>query len=320
MPNPQHFIFALVEDFTHLAFSCAVDPLRIANLISGKELYRWSYASENGKTATSSDGTTLLVHHAFNALPGYERLFVLSGINMHNMDHRVLLTALRNADRHNRGQIGALCSGAYILAKGGFLNGKRAAIHWEYHDAIMEEYPEVVLQRNVFVADSHHVTAAGGTATADLMLHLIAEDHGSDLSMAVADQMVYSSVRDGSSDQTISLQARNGMRNRHLARAVEIMRNNIEFPHPPSAIAAELGISLRQMERLFGKYLNSSPKKFYVDLRIEKARNLLIQTEMSITEVSFACGFESLGTFSRVYRSNYGITPMMQRGKFDRPT
>lgn len=315
MTATQSFVFALVDDFTHIAFACAVDPLRIANLISGKPLYRWSYASLDGETAQSSDDTIVHTQHRFDALPDSDRLFVLSGIGMQSRDHSTLVTALRRTNRHGRAKIGALCSGAWILAKGGFLNGMAAAIHWEYHDAFMEEFPEVHLVRNVFVADMRHVTASGGTATADLMLHLIAQDHGMDLSVAVADQMVYNAVREATAAQKVSLQSRNGMRNRHMAAALELMKANIDDPIPPSRIARELGISTRQLERLFGKYLNTSPKKYYMEMRLDRARHLLVQTEMSVIDVAAACGFDTPGHFARVYRTAFGVTPMMQRGR-----
>ena len=315
MAKPQHFVFALVEEFTHLAFACAVDPLRIANLISGQELYRWSCASLDGETARSSDGMTLLTQHRFDEMPECDRLFVMSGINMVRKDYTDLINALRRVDRTRPTAIGALCSGAYILAKAGFLNGKNAAIHWEYHDSITEEFPEIGLVRNVFVADEKYITASGGTATADLMLHLIERDHGYDLSVAVADQMVYNAVRDASSAQKVSLQSRNGMRNAHLVRAIKIMRDRLEDPLSPSQVASELGISTRQLERLFGKYLNTSPKKYYLEMRLDRARHLLLQTELSIVEVAVACGFQSTSNFSRVYRTAFGCTPMMQRGR-----
>ena len=315
MKGPQHFIFALVEDFTHLALTCAVDPLRIANLLSGKQLYRWSFASADGERAVGSDASVLLTHHKFTDLPDYDRLFVLSGLDVQKKDHTALIAALRKEERLRGKPIGALCSGAYVLAQAGFLDGQAAAIHWEYHDGFMEEFPEVNLLRNVFVADEKHITASGGTATADLMLHLIERDHGYDLSVAVADQMVYSAARDATAAQKVSLQSRNGMRNAHLAKAIEIMRANLDEPVSPALIAGQIGLSIRQLERLFGKYLNSSPKKYYMDMRLERARNLLLQTEMSVIDVAIACGFESAGHFSRVYRVAYGISPMMQRGR-----
>lgn len=313
MSEPQHIVFALVEDFTHMAFACAVDPLRIANLISEKTLYRWSYASLDGVTASSSDGTRIEVQHSFAALPNCDRLFVLSGIGMQTKDHSVLLNAIRRKDRLTNTRIGALCSGSWVLASGGFLNGREASIHWEYHDSFMETFPEVSLVRNVFVADGRHPTASGGTATADLMLHMIAEDHGNDLSIAVADQMVYTAVREATASQKVSLQSRNGIRNPHMAAAIAKMKKHLEDPISPSQIAREIGISTRQLERLFGKYLNASPKKYYMEMRLERARHLLVQTELSIMDVALACGFESSGHFSRVYRTAFGCTPMMQR-------
>ncbi len=314
MADPQHFVFALVEDFTHMAFSCAVDPLRIANLISGETLYQWSFASLDGETAKASNDSVTLVHHPFDALPQCDRVFVLSGIHMTGKDHSRLIAALRR-ERARGTAIGALCSGAYILARAGFLDGMMAAIHWDYHDSFMETFPEVNLVRNVFVADEKHVTASGGTATADLMLHLIERDHGYDLSVAVADQMVYNAVRNSTAAQRVSLQSRNGMRNTHLAKAIQVMHDNLETPVSPAVIAKDLGISTRQLERLFGKYLNSSPKKYFMEMRLERARHLLLQSEASITEVAMACGFDSPGHFSRVYRSAFGVTPMLQRDR-----
>lgn len=318
--KPQHFVFALVEDFSHMAFSCAVDPLRIANLISGRDLYTWSFASLDGETVTSSNTSVTLTHHRFQEIPACERLFVLSGINMQRMDHSVLLNALRRIDRTSETKIGALCSGAYILVLAGFLNGRKAAVHWEYHDSFLESFPEVNVVRNVFVADEKYITASGGTATADLMLHLIERDHGYDLSLAVADQMVYNTVRDATSEQKVSLQSRNGMRNKHLANAIAMMRDSLEDPMSPAIIASEIGISTRQLERLFGKYLNSSPKKYFLEMRLDRARHLLLQTEMSIVDVAMACGFQSTGHFSRVYRTNFGVTPMLQKGRLGSKT
>lgn len=316
MRQTRHITFILVEEFSHLAFSCAVEPLRIANWVSEEQLYDWSMISEDGERAVCSNGLVTLVHGGLDDIPKTDQLFVLSGIHMRNHVTRPLLATLRR-ERAQGTPIGALCSGAWVLAKAGFLDGMQAAIHWEYHDAFMEAFPEVNLVRSVFVADEKHITASGGTATADLMLHLIERDHGAELAVAVADQMVYNAVRNATAKQRVSLQSRNGMRNAHLARSIEIMRDSIETPVSPSEIAERLGISTRQLERLFGKYLNTSPKKYLMEMRLERAQKLLLQTEASITEVAFACGFENPGHFSRVYRSSFGVTPHSQRNKLD---
>lgn len=312
--EPQRFHFLLVEEFSHLAFSCAIEPLRIANLISGKELYAWSLASLDGARATCSNGSVTLVGRNFDEIRRGETVFVLSGINVYRHIDRPLLNAIRKA-RSIGCRIGALCSGAYVLAKAGLLDDVRTAVHWDFHATFDEEFPAVDLVTNVFVADAPIITASGGTATADLMLHLIERDHGHDLSVAVADQMVYNAVRAPDAQQRVSLQARLGMRNRHLAQAIRMMSASLEAPLPPAAIAQDIGISVRQLERLFGRYMNLSPAKFAMELRMEKAQRLLVQTDMPVTEIGLACGFTSMSHFSRVYRAHFGVPPKHQRAR-----
>lgn len=307
-----HFVFFLLHDFSHLAFSCALEPLRIANLVSGKPLYRWSLASADGQTATCSNGSVTLVHAGMEPTRHIDRLFLISGIDMQSHTTPEVLAYLRR-ERAAGTPLGAICSGAYVLARAGFLNGVETAIHWEYHDLLVEEFPEVNLVRNVFVANERIITASGGTAAADLMLHLIGAQHGTDLATAVADQMVYNAVREGSAAQRVSLQSRHGMRNSHLMRAIQLMEETIEDPISPSLIAEQLGISTRQLERLFGRYLNSSPKHYYMEMRLHRARNLLLQSENSITEIAMACGFRSTSHFSKVFRAEFGMSPLSQR-------
>ncbi len=316
MAQTTHFVFFLLEEFSHLAFSCALEPLRIANLVSGKPLYRWTLISANGTTATCSNGSVTLVQGGMEPLRHVDRLFVISGINMQNHVTPELLTFLRR-ERAAGTPLGAICSGAYVLAKAGFLDGQQAAVHWAYHDLFLEEFPEVKLVRNVFVAREKVITASGGTAAADLMLHLIGRAHGADLATEVADQMVYNAVREGSAAQRVSLQSRHGMRNAHLMRAIALMEDHIEEPLSPSLIAEDLGISTRQLERLFGKYLNSTPKHYFMEMRLNRARNLLLQTEQSITEIAMACGFRSTSHFSKVFRAHFGKSPVSQRTTMD---
>lgn len=310
----EHFAFLLIEDLTHVAFGCAVDPLRIANLVSDQELYEWSLASENGRTVTASNGLVTLVDHSFEAVPESDQLFALSGLGVQHRATRAAMNVLRRQARKGVA-IGGLCSATWILAKAGLLDGMRAAIHWDYHEAFAEEFPEVDLTPSVFVADEKVVTASGGTATADLMLHLIAEAHGEELATAVADQLVYNTVREGTAEQRVSIQSRHGIRNPHLSFAIARMAETLEEPLSPAQIAREIGISTRQLERLFGRYLNASPKKYQLDLRLQKARQLLLQTEMPVTEIGFACGFKSTGHFSRSYRAHFGVAPSSQRNR-----
>jgi len=314
MTEPQHFSFFLLPEFTHIAFSCALEPLRIANLVADRALYRWSLISEDGKSATCSNGSVTLTGAGLEPTRHTDRLFVVSGVDVQSHSTAPVLNWLRR-ERAAGTPLGAICSGAYVLAKAGFLDGVETAVHWAWHDLFTEEFPEVRLVRNVFVAKERIITASGGTAAADLMLHLIGKAHGADLATEVADQMVYNAVREGSAAQRVSIQSRHGMRNEHLKRAIAIMEASIEAPESPSLIADELGISTRQLERLFARYLNSTPKHYFMEMRLNRAQNLLVQTEQSVTEIAMACGFQSTSHFSKVYRSHFGRSPMVQRAK-----
>lgn len=312
MSRATHFVFLLLENFSHLAFSCALEPLRIANLVSGRDLYRWSLASVDGISARCSNGSVTLVDRGLQPMGHADRLFVLSGIHVQQSTTPAVLNYLRR-EKSTGTAMGAICSAAYVLARAGFLDGVRTAIHWEYHDLFAEEFPEVDLVRSIFVANQKYITASGGTAAADLMLHLIARQHGHDLSTAVADQMCYNAVREGTAAQRVSIQSRHGMRNDHLARAIAIVEARMEDPLAPCELADLLGISTRQLERLFGRYLNTSPKRYITEMRLHRARNLIVQSEQSITEIAMACGFNSTSHFSKVFRSHYGISPLAQR-------
>lgn len=314
MTRTEHFSFFLMPEFTHIAFSCALEPLRIANLVSGKPLYRWSLLSDNGETATCSNGSVTLTDGTMEVGHKADRLFVISGLNVQTHTTPKLLNLLRHA-RAAGTPLGGICSAAYVLAKAGFLDNVECALHWAWHDLFTEEFPEVRLVRNVFVAREKIITASGGTAAADLMLHLIGKSHGEDLATEVADQMVYNAVREGSAAQRVSIQSRHGMRNTHLMRAIAIMEKSIETPVSPSLIAEELGISTRQLERLFGRFLNSSPKHYFMEMRLNRAQNLLVQSEQSVTEIAMACGFQSTSHFSKVYRTQFGRSPLSQRAK-----
>ncbi|EYD77287.1 Transcriptional regulator, AraC family [Rubellimicrobium mesophilum DSM 19309] len=314
MTESRTFVFLLVEDFTHLAFSCAIEPLRIANFVAGRELYRWSLAAEGGRDARSSNGLLTRVDRGLDPLDRDERLFVVSGLNVERRVTPEILAYLRRERVRGRG-IGAICSGAYVLAEAGFLAGVEAAIHWAYHDLMAERFPEVILRPNVFVAGPRFDTASGGTAAADLMLHLIGRDHGEDLATEVADQMVYNAVREGSARQRVSVQARFGTRNATLVQAIRMFEENLEAPPRPSEVAAGLGISARQLERLFDRHLGTSPKRYAMELRLNRARNLIVQTEQSVAEIAMASGFTSTSHFSRVFRAKYGISPGAQRAR-----
>ncbi|QIE54330.1 GlxA family transcriptional regulator [Pikeienuella piscinae] len=306
--KPQDVVFLLVENFSHMAFACALEPLRIANLAAERELYRWHIAAENGVEQRCSNGTVTRADIDLKEMPN-AMLIVVAGLNAKRHATPAIKTYLRRHERLGSGVIGAICCGAYVLAEAGMLDGRSCALHWGYHDAFMEDHPEVDLDPSVFVMDGRYVSSSGGTAATDMMLRLIEDAHGSALSRQTAERLVYTSVRAEGEGQRHSANSRIGIRNARLAKAVEFIESDLDEPMRTADVAARVGLSPRQLERLFGRYLHCSPKKYRMEMRLNRARELLRQTEMSVINVALACGFTSPSHFSKCYRTRFGSTP-----------
>ncbi|MFN3646174.1 MAG: GlxA family transcriptional regulator [Gemmobacter sp.] len=312
---PRHFVFLLLDQFTLLSFAGAVEPLRIANRMAGRTLYTWALAGEAGKDgfSTCSNGATFRLDMGLEEVARDDTLLVCGGIDVQKATTRAVLNWLRREARRGV-TIGGLCTASWSLARAGLLDGRRATIHWENIDGFSEEFEEVNLTKSVFVIDGNRLSTAGGTSSIDLMLKLIAADHGEDLANLVADQLIYSAIRTDRDSQRLSVPTRIGVRHPKLAQVIQMMEAAIEEPVSPAELADDVGMSTRQLERLFRRYLNRSPKRYYMELRLQKARNLLMQTDMSVINVALACGFASPSHFSKCYRAQYNTTPYRERG------
>ena len=311
--SPRRFVFVLMEYFTLLSFSSALDALRIANRMSGKKLYDWTFIGENEEFVSCSAGTQFKLDTTLIELHRDDTILLCGGTTIQESTTKKLIGWLRREAR--RGLIiGGLCTAAYPMAKAGLLDEKKATIHWENQDSFAEEFLEVELTKTVFVCDGNRYTTAGGTSSIDLLLKIIADDHGEELANSVADQMIYSSIRTDQDTQRLSVPTRIGVRHPKLSKVIQMMEINIEEPMSPSILAKDVGMSTRQLERLFRRYLDRSPKRYYMELRLQKARNLLMQTDMSVINVALACGFASPSHFSKCYRAHYDTTPYRERG------
>ncbi|KUJ81843.1 GlxA family transcriptional regulator [Ruegeria profundi] len=309
----RHFVFVLLDKFSLLSFASALDSLRIANRMAGKTLYTWSLMGEGGESVSCSAGTTFALDSDLIELQRDDVVLICGGVDVQSATTKKVLNWVRREARRGL-RIGGLCTAAYSLAKAGLLDGKRATIHWENSDSFIEEFDEVQLTKSVFRIDGNRMTTAGGTSSIDLMLKIIADDFGEDLANAVADQMIYSSIRTDQDTQRLSTPTRIGVRHPKLSQVILMMEKNIEEPISPSILAKDVGMSTRQLERLFRRYLSRSPKRYYMELRLHKARNLLMQTDMSVINVALACGFASPSHFSKCYRAHYNTTPYRERG------
>jgi transcriptional regulator GlxA family with amidase domain len=311
--DPRRFVFVLLHKFTMLSFACAIEPLRLANYVAGRALYTWRLAGEGGVEATCSNGATFRLDMGLTEVDREETILVCGGVEVQRATTKPILNWLRREARRGT-VIGGMCTGSYALAKAGLLDGKRATIHWENQDGFLEEFEQVKLTKSVFVIDGNRLSTAGGTSSLDLILKIITTEQGNDLANNVADLLIYSTIRTDQDTQRLSIPTRIGVRHPKLSQVIQMMEGNIEDPLSPADLADQVGMSTRQLERLFRRYLNRSPKRYYMELRLQKARNLLMQTDMSVINVALACGFASPSHFSKCYRSHYSTTPYRERG------
>lgn len=306
--EPIVISFVLMRQFTMLAFTSAIEPLRVANQLAGHMLYRWNVYSEDGKLIACSNGIPLQPDSALPPLapPGY--VLVCGGVEPELGCTSVLTDWIRAQWRHGR-TVGGLCTGAYTLARAGILDGRRFTLHWENIRSFTERFPNLTPEWQVFSLDDRIVTCAGGVAAADLVLKLINDHYGDELSQTVMNMCLLSRRRDGGDEQTTSLSSRLGTRNRHLLKAVSFLEQSIEEPFSIDEYAEKIGVSRRQIERLFQKNLGVTPLQYLNNLRLQHGRALLSETDMSVLDTAIACGYGSSSHFSKSFRKKFGISP-----------
>lgn len=310
--KPHKFVFYLVPGFTMIAFTSALEPLRIANLLAGKRLYEWEVVSGSNSEVTSSSGTEISVTTKLEEVENADLIFVVGGLLAYQANNGKILPWLRRMDRKGI-PLGAICSGTYLLAKAGLLQSHSCTIHWEYSASLVEGFPDIDVVPEIFEIDGNRITCSGGTAAIDMILKIISMSHAYELVANVADQLLHERIRDENDQQRMPLTARLGVRHPKLLAVIKLMEGNLEEPLTRMQLATDANLSTRQLERLFRKYLNRSPARYYLELRLNKARLLLLQTDMSVIDVALACGFVSASHFSKCYRDFFGKTPRKER-------
>jgi transcriptional regulator GlxA family with amidase domain len=280
--------------------------------VTGGTTYEWTIVSLDGQPTPASNGLQLSPTVGLEQLGTVDILFVCGGVNVQEAVSPRIVAALRRlAER--RIPLGALCTGGYALAKAGLLDKYRATIHWENLSALREEFPRIDLSDQLFSIDRDRFTCSGGVAPLDLMLHLVEARLGAQVSQLISEQFIVDRVRSGRDRQYVPLRAQIGVSHESLIRVAQLMEENIERPLSLDEIAAATGLSRRQIERLFKRHLNCVPKRYYLQMRLRRARELLLQTSMPIIDITTACGFQSPPHFSRCYRAQFGCPPSAER-------
>ncbi len=308
----RHIGFLLLDNFTMIALASAVEPLRMANQLSGKELYNWSTISENGEQVSASDGIKITPDYSMNEASGLDTIFVVGGVNITRSYNSKQLNWLKSQAR-KKVHLGGLCTGSYALAEAGLLDGYHCSAHWECIASLQEAYPKVNCTNHLFVIDRDRITSSGGTVPLDMMLFMIKRDFGYQLTAGISEMFICDRVRNENDHQRIPLRHVLGTTQPKLVEVVSLMEANIEEAIELDELASYVGLSRRQLERLFQKYLQCTPSKYYMKLRLFRARQLLKQTSMSIIDVAAACGFVSTPHFSKCYREHLGIPPREER-------
>lgn len=310
LPDPvemREFAFLTLPRFTLLAFTSAIEPLRVANQLTQKPLYGWRVVSRDGEATESSAGIRVDADQGLEQVRRTTTVVVCSGVEAAEAADTNVLNWLRNHARHGGG-IGALCTGAYTLARAGLLLDEPTTLHWENQAAFREMYDSEPLSQ-LFVLGRRHMSCAGGEAALDMMLALISKDHGPQLADSVAEMCLHSRRRDGTADQRPQFPPLMLRRHPDLARVVAAMQANLDAPLERQALSRIFGRSTRHLERTFKAVMGKTPKSYYLGLRLERARNLLSDTRFPLLEIALACGFESQSSFSKAFRLRYGVPP-----------
>src|SRR6476646_9954339 len=310
--SAQSVGFLLVPGFALMSYAAAIEPLRAANLISGKPLYRWWHAAPGGKPVTASNGLAIIPDVGAGSDRDVDMLFVCAGGNPATFNDKHVFAWLRKLARRGV-TICGISGGPYILTRPGLLDGRRVTLHWQHQPAFSEDFPDVAVGPSLFEIDGTRITCSGGISALDMMVALIERDHGRQLAAAVGDWFLHTHIREGMGPQRMDLRYRLGVADEKLLGVLRAMETSLETPQPRAALARQAGISLRQLERLFHRHIGHGVHFHYRWLRLERARQLLRETTLPVLDVALATGFASSSQFARAYRRAFGEPPSLTR-------
>jgi len=310
----QRFGFFLVPGFSMLSLAAAVEPLRMANAQAQEELYQWEFLSWDDLPVSASNQMVTAPTINVDQVKVLDVLLIVAGINVATYGDDVFFAWLRQAARQVD-LLGSTSTGSLLLAKAKLLRHKTCTIHWEYVDSFREQFPDVWMSGELYEFDGSLFTCSGGSAGLDMMLQIIADQHGYELALLVAEQYMHPHIRPPHQDQRMRLQSRLNINNPRLIKAIDFMRQNLDAPLTCQELADASNMSARQMERLFKQYLQHSPGQYYLHLRLEKTQQLLRQSSLSVLQVATACGFSSTSYLARCYQKKYDCSPRQERAR-----
>ena len=306
--TPVHLGILYWPDVRPLSLTLIDEVLHLAARLQPEAQYRVSYLQAE---ALADTAWPLPGRPWQDGLADCQRLLLLAEEPARSLPEGLGEALLAKA--HDGALLAALGAGIYPLAQLGLLDGHRVALHWRWQEDFAERFPQVGACSQLFEWDRQRLTACGGLAVLDMLLDMLARDHGSELAGAIAEELVLERIREGSERQRVPLRNRLGAGHPKLTQAVLLMEAHIEEPLTTDEIAQQVCVSRRQLERIFKQYLNRVPSQYYLELRLNRARQMLQQTSTSIVQIGLSCGFSSGPHFSSAYRNFFGVTPREDR-------
>ena len=303
----------MIDGYPIIPFSCVVDALRAANRLSGKALYSWEYFAPDGEPVAASCGITVPTR-ALPTARDLESLIIVAPNTAQTFDHAATIKFLRTLDRQ-KVSLGSASSGSFILARAGLLDDCRSTIHWENIPVFKELYPQLEVAFTLYEIHERRMTCSGGIAALDMMLKLIENQYGRKLAQQISQQFQHDRIRTEVDSQQMADRMDLAMNAPRLIDVINLMENNIEVPLSLPEIAKSCKLSLRQIERLFHKYRDLTPSQYYLSLRLVHARQLLLNTNNSVIDISIATGFETQSYFTACYRKHFGSSPRNHRSQ-----
>jgi len=308
----QRYGFLLVPDFSLIGFSSAVEALHMANRLVAHTIYEVVLIGAESGAVQSSCGVEIKTECGYEDAGQLDALILCGPASAQRVEFADLITRLKRLQRSTR-LLGGIGTGAYLLACAGLLDGYRATTHWLDLPDFRQEFPLIDATGTLFEIDRDRLTCSGGTAAMDMLLFLIGREHGIELASAISEQFVCERIRASDDPQRVPLKVRLGTQQPNLTEAVMLMEANIEEPLSIDDLASLIGVSRRHLERLFKQHLQAMPSQYYLELRLEKARQQLRNASHPILQVGLMCGFSSASYFSTSYRNHFGITPRQER-------
>ena len=312
LKNLQKIGFILIPGFALMSYASAVEPLRAANLLAGRDIYALSAHVVDGAAGLTSSGIPVPA----TPLPGrgsaFHTVFVCAGGTPVDWNIPAVLACLRQLARDGV-RIGGISGGPYLMAAAGLLEDRDFTIHWEHAPALMEAFPGLLPRQARYVLDGNRITCGGGVAPLDMMHALISERMGSDFARRVSDWYLHTAIAEPAAPQRGSAAERFGTHHPALLAALEKMEATVEQPLDRSAMARFAGVSPRHLDRLFSEQLGCGFLDKYREIRLEHGRRLVEQSPLSISEIAMATGFSSPGHFSTAYKALFARTPSQER-------